>query len=347
MTNHLYVENITVTYGETIALRDITFGVGRGRTTAVIGPSGCGKSTTLKAVVGMVRPASGRVHLDGNDITDWNPARRNVGLVPQNYGVFPHMNVRSNVGYGLRVRGMERGAADAVVEKMLALTKLEQYAERKPSELSGGQRQRVALARALAIDPEVLLLDEPLAALDPQLRGGLRRELGVMLRAAGASTLLVTHDQHEALALADEILILRDGRAVQYGTPQELWDKPASAFVADFLANSVLLDAPVRDGYAHALNGQWKIPVNQLRKIDDQRQPQLLIRRDSLEIAAPETEGAIRAKTQSVEYSGGQILVEVAAAGTTLTLTTAPQTQIGPETWVKARPGGANLVGKI
>ncbi|XKK36830.1 ABC transporter ATP-binding protein [Nocardiopsis sp. ARC36] len=216
----LTVSDLTIRYGDTEAVRGVSVQVRPDETVAVVGPSGCGKSSTLRAVAGLTPVAGGAIGLGGRDITHLDPARRGVGLVPQDYAVFPHMSVAGNIAYGLRARRLPADRRRRRVAEMLELTRLTELAGRRPGQLSGGQRQRVALARALAVEPDVLLLDEPLAALDPQLRGGLRRELSAMLSSSGCATLIVTHDQREALSLGTRIALMREGTLVQFGTPE-------------------------------------------------------------------------------------------------------------------------------
>lgn len=327
------------------AISDISFAVEPGETTAIIGPSGCGKSTTLKAVAGLNTVSSGRIVLGDTDITTLPTSKRHIGMVPQSYAVFPHMSVYSNVAYGLKVRGTKPAELSAKVDAVLALTQLTEFADRKPGQLSGGQRQRVALGRALAIDPKVLLLDEPLAALDPQLRGALRRQLGDMLRDAGCSTLVVTHDQHEALALANHIVVLKDGRLVQHGTPDELWNRPVNAFVADFLANSVLLDARVEGESVSLFDGAWRLPLTALARVDDARAPQLLLRPSSLRVAASDDPAAVMATVSSVEYSGGKILAMLDVHDVTVPLQTTELLSKGDQIAVTVISGQATLIG--
>lgn len=344
----LLVDRITVKYGDYTAIEDISLKVESGHTTAVIGPSGCGKTTTLKAVAGLNHVHVGSIMLGGRDITEVSPAKRNIGLVPQSYAVFPHMSVGSNIAYGLKARGIDVVKQNQVVHQILEMTQLTEYANRKPDQLSGGQRQRVALGRALAIEPEVLLLDEPLAALDPQLRGELRRQLAAMLSTAGCGTLIVTHDQHEALALADRIAILEAGRVVQYGTPEDLWERPINAFVADFLTNSLLLDARIEGDTVSALDGQWTTPLSALEKVvDEQRaQPQLLVRPTSLQIAPESEEHVLVAAVDSVEYSGGKLQAVVIGPGdTNMLLTTEDMIEAGQTLRLRIAPGQATLIG--
>lgn len=341
----LVVDNVQVKYGEKVAVAEINFGVNSGETTAVIGPSGCGKSTTLKAVAGLNEVSEGTIILNGRDITHEVPPKRNIGLVPQSYAVFPHMSVRKNIGYGLRARGVDQAEIDKQVDRMLDLTQLTQFADRAPGSLSGGQRQRVALARALAISPEVLLLDEPLAALDPQLRGDLRRHLGRMIAEAGCGTLIVTHDQHEALALADNIAILREGRVVQLGTPQELWDRPVNAFVADFLTNSVLLDAEVSGDEVYVLNRAWKMNLSDLKKVLDSRSPQVLIRPTALQVVPPATTGSVEASVNSVEYAGGRLQAVVEVAGQSMLINTTEMVEVDQKVSIAPLPGEVSIIG--
>ncbi|WP_017586826.1 ABC transporter ATP-binding protein [Nocardiopsis ganjiahuensis] len=341
----LTVDGLTVHYGSTAAVEDLALDVAPAETVAVIGPSGCGKSTTLRAVAGLVPVSEGEVTLAGRDVTGLGPARRNIGLVPQNYAVFPHMNVAANIAYGLRARGAAADRREERVREMLELTRLTELAERRPDQLSGGQRQRVALARALAIQPDALLLDEPLAALDPQLRGGLRRELAAMLAATECATLIVTHDQREALALGSRIALLREGRLVQFDTPQRLWDDPADAFVADFLAGSVLLDAERDHGHVVALNGRWRIPVRDLAvRTTGHGTTRLLLRHDSLTVTDDSDESALVAEVTHSEFTGDAVHLTVRAGGQVLGVRVPPDARIGRSVSLAAVPGRATLL---
>ena len=220
----------------TRALEPLTLDIAAGETVVLLGPSGCGKTTTLRIIAGLESPdADGRVFFDRDDVTPLPIERRGVGMVFQSYALFPNMSVAENVGYGLRVRRMARDAREARVAEMLALVDLTAFASRRVDQLSGGQRQRVALARALAIQPRVLLLDEPLTALDAKLREQLRVEIDRLLRSLGITTVYVTHDQAEAMSLGDRIIVMERGRIAQSGTPQEIYHQPATAFVAEFI----------------------------------------------------------------------------------------------------------------
>ncbi|AKK11222.1 ABC transporter ATP-binding protein [Corynebacterium uterequi] len=345
-TQGLRVDNVAVKYGEKVAVSNISMAVAPGETTAVIGPSGCGKSTTLKAVAGLNHVAEGQITLAGRDITYESPAKRNIGLVPQSYACFPHMTVASNIGYGLRARKVPADQIEAKVKSVLELTQLTAFAERKPGQLSGGQRQRVALGRALAIEPDILLLDEPLAALDPQLRGDLRRELATMLAQAGCGTLIVTHDQHEALSLATHIAILRDGAMVQYGTPDDLWNRPINTFVADFLANATLLDAVVEGDTVSILGGTWTAPVSTFERINDDRDPQLLVRATSLELVPMGTAHAIEGTVKSVEYAGGRFLAVVRTPHEDFQVNSEDPIEEGDVVSLGFRLGKAALIGR-
>lgn len=339
----LEVDRIEVRYGEKVAVTDISLGVAPGEVTAVIGPSGCGKSTTLKAIAGLNTVYAGRIVLNGEDITDLSPAKRNIGLVPQSYAVFPHMSVARNVAYGLQARKWDKNKIDQQVSRVLELVQLTNLAERMPDQLSGGQRQRVALGRAIAIDPHILLLDEPLAALDPQLRADLRRQLANIITAAGCGTLIVTHDQHEAMALADRVAILRDGVVVQYGSPEELYERPIDTFVADFLTNSVLLDVRVEGDTVELLDGAWKIPISQLEPVADPRDPQVLLRKDSLKLAGA-GEG-MPGVFESVEYAGGKLLTLVNINGIRIQMETSQVVEQGQQGHFTIEPGKAKLIG--
>jgi ABC-type Fe3+/spermidine/putrescine transport system ATPase subunit len=237
----LQLDALSLAYGQVRALDNVTLEVGQGELVTLVGPSGCGKSTLLRVVAGLLTPQSGRVVLEGRDITAQSPEKRQMGWVPQNYALFEHLNVFSNVAFGLRHRRLSTLALRQRVMVLLELCQLDALAQRPVSALSGGQRQRVAVARALATQPKVLLLDEPLAALDPQLRHELRAGLKALLRESGVTTLFVTHDQTEALSLADRVAVMRDGRLEQFATPEALWSRPASPFVATFFGSATVL----------------------------------------------------------------------------------------------------------
>ncbi len=239
------LEITDVSYGypgnERNALSDINVSVDAGSISALVGPSGCGKSTLLKAVGGMIVPDIGTVAIGGEDVTEIPMAKRRIGWVPQQYALFEHMDVKSNVSFGLRAQKYSKKDRAERVNEILDLCQMSEFADRAVDELSGGQRQRVAIARALAPYPKMLLLDEPLAALDPQLRGALRSHLRSMIRDAGVTTIMVTHDQEEALAMADHLVVMKNGQLVQAGPPEDVWAHPENSWVATFLGNAAIV----------------------------------------------------------------------------------------------------------
>jgi putrescine transport system ATP-binding protein len=251
-TGLLTVAGLTVRYGTTLALDHLDLTVRRNELFVLLGGSGSGKTTLLRTIAGFVRPESGRIVLDDADLSGLPPHRRPVNTMFQSYALFPHMSVAANIGFGLRQRGVSRADTRQRVEAMLALVRLEGFGGRRPGELSGGQQQRVALARSLAPSPRLLLLDEPLSALDQGLRRDTRAELVRLRRSLGVSFVLVTHDQDEALEMADRIGVMRDGRMAQVGTPAELYESPANRFVAGFLGAANILPCVV-DGVSVAL----------------------------------------------------------------------------------------------
>jgi putative spermidine/putrescine transport system ATP-binding protein len=239
------LRGVRKTYGDVVAVDHVDLEVGRGEFFTMLGPSGSGKTTCLRMIAGFERPDEGRVELAGEDVTDLPPAERDVNTVFQDYALFPHMSVAENVGYGLRVKRVARAERAQRVEEALAMVRLEGYGARRPGQLSGGQRQRVALARALVNRPRVLLLDEPLGALDLKLRQQLQVELKGIQADVGITFVYVTHDQDEALSMSDRIAVMDAGRVLQVGSPSEVYDEPESRFVAGFVGVSNLLELPV------------------------------------------------------------------------------------------------------
>ena len=237
----LSLVGLTKRYGSFTAVEDVSLDVAQGQFLTLLGPSGSGKTTILMAIAGFVAPSAGTILLDGRDITPLPPERRDFGMVFQGYALFPHMTVAENLAFPLRVRGMDRAERDAKIRATLDLVQLSQFAERRPSQLSGGQQQRVALARALVFEPNLLLLDEPLSALDKKLRAELQDELKTLHRRIGRTFINVTHDQEEAMSLSDTVAILNHGKLIQIGAPDALYDRPRTRFVAGFLGKSNMI----------------------------------------------------------------------------------------------------------
>jgi putative spermidine/putrescine transport system ATP-binding protein len=235
-------EGIRKTYGDVVAVDDVDLTVGEGEFFTLLGPSGSGKTTTLRIIAGFERPDAGRVTLGGADITHEPPYARDVNTVFQDYALFPHMTVAENVGYGLKVKGVPRRERAAQVAEVLRTVRLEHYGDRKPVQLSGGQRQRVALARSIVNQPKVLLLDEPLGALDLKLRQEMQVFLKALQRDLGMTFLYVTHDQEEALTMSDHVAVFNEGRIEQVGTPNDVYERPATEFVAGFVGTSNILE---------------------------------------------------------------------------------------------------------
>jgi iron(III) transport system ATP-binding protein len=247
MNNGIEFHNVTKRYGSDanapLAVKGISFEVRQGTLTTILGPSGCGKTTTLRMIAGLESPTSGRIIMGGKDVTTLGPAQRNVSMMFQSYALFPHMNVIENVGYGLKMSGVPKPEARARALEALKNVGLVDFDERLPSELSGGQQQRVALARALVLEPDVLLFDEPLSNLDARLRREMREEIRALQQRLSLTVAYVTHDQSEALAVSDQIIVMDHGVIAQCGTPQALYETPTSEFVAGFMGEAMLFPA--------------------------------------------------------------------------------------------------------
>jgi spermidine/putrescine ABC transporter ATP-binding subunit len=241
------VEGLTKRFGEFTALADVSFHVGEGEFVTLLGASGCGKTTTIRIIAGYLRQSTGCVYIDGREISSLPPQKRNIGMVFQNYALFPHMTVRGNIAFGLKVRRRPPAEIATRVDELLGVTKLEGFGDHRPHQLSGGMQQRVALARALAFQPRILLMDEPLGALDVKLRKSMQAELKRLQRELGVTTIYVTHDQEEALSMSDRLVVMNAGRTVQVGTSEEVYLRPNSTFVADFVGTSNLLRGSILD----------------------------------------------------------------------------------------------------
>ena len=234
----LQLTALTKTYGDVRAVAGVDLDIGEGELVVLLGPSGCGKTTTLRMIAGFVAPSAGEIRLGGHDITRQPPWKRNTGLVFQSYALFPHLTAAGNIAFGMRMRNLPQPRIDAKLAEVLRLVRLEGLADRLPRELSGGQQQRVALARALVIEPDILLLDEPLSNLDAKLRAEVRVEIRELQRKLGLTTVMVTHDQEEALTMADRLVVMSNGKVQQVGSQRELYEHPVNAFVAGFVGRT-------------------------------------------------------------------------------------------------------------
>src|ERR671914_576557 len=244
----LTLDNVVKRFADVVAVAGVQLELPEGKLISFLGPSGCGKTTLLRMIAGLEKPTEGRIHLQGEDITDKPPHTRDIGMVFQTLALFPHLDVARNIGYGLRIRGVDSGTIDGRVGELLALVSLEGVASRRISQLSGGQQQRVATARALALRPRLFLLDEPLSALDANLREELQVELRLLQQQLGITTIIVTHDQREAMTMSDLVVVMRAGQIEQTGEALEVYRRPATAFVAKFMGSTNLLEGKAASG---------------------------------------------------------------------------------------------------
>ncbi len=318
------LRNVTKTYGSLKAMDDVTLDVAPGEFLSLLGPSGSGKSTILMAIAGFVKPDAGDILLDGTSVTPLPPESRNFGVVFQGYALFPHMTVAENVGYPLKLRKVPRAEARERVDRALEQVHLTSFKDRHPRQLSGGQQQRVALARALVFEPAVILLDEPLSALDKKLRGELQLELKALHARLGMTFINVTHDQEEAMTMSDRIVILHDGRIQQVGPPDELYRAPATRFVADFLGRANFIEGKVESVEGRTLvvargDARVRVEGNGRRTAGDDGL--VAIRPERIAIRAGEDAGSVAPGTnrlpctvRSSIFAGAQILYQVDTA---------------------------------
>src|SRR6202048_488742 len=312
----LEIAGVSKRFGATAAVDDVSLNVEKGELFALLGPSGCGKTTLLRMIAGLEIPDRGRVLIDGVDVTALPPYARPVNMMFQSYALFPHMDVAANIAFGLRQERTDRRRIAARVSEMLALVQMSEFGRRRPNELSGGQRQRVALARALAKMPKLLLLDEPLAALDRKLRAETRLELIGIQQRLGTTFLVVTHAQEGALSMASQIAVMNRGRLVQIGTPTEIYERPASRFVADFVGEVNLFEGELIAGFntlALAIVGNAPpMPLPEPVDLPVGSARALAVRPEKLRLSQARPEGfALAATVVSVGYQGGQSTVHL------------------------------------
>jgi putative spermidine/putrescine transport system ATP-binding protein len=303
----LELTGIQKRFGDVAAVEDFNLSAVRGEFVSFLGPSGCGKTTTLRMIAGFERPTDGNIVIDGVDVTNRPPNRRNVGMVFQSYALFPNMNVADNIGFGLKVRKRPRTQIAKRVDELLNLIHLEGRGGRYPYQLSGGQQQRVALARALAIEPQVLLLDEPLSALDAKIRLILRKEIRAIQRQLGITTVYVTHDQEEALSLSDRVVVMSEGRIEQIGTPFEIYNFPSTAFVASFVGTLNLVAAGVVDAGAGrlSLEGQEIRTTKAVTDAGSDGRVTLAVRPEGISLGdGPDGANRLRGRIEDINFLG-------------------------------------------
>ena len=305
----LELKNIKKGFGETDVLNGITLSIEKGEFITFLGASGCGKTTTLRIIAGLEAPDSGTVFLDGKDVTAVPPNQRDVNTVFQNYALFPHLNVEGNVGYGLKIKRVPKGEIKKKVSEILELVQLTGYEKRMPSELSGGQKQRVAIARALVNSPKLLLLDEPLGALDLKLRRTMQLELKRLQKKLGITFLYITHDQEEAINMSDRIVVMKDGRFEQIGTPDEIYNHPKTSYVADFVGNANVISGVVQkvtETKAQVLIENQTMYAEPIDGICEGMKVNLAVRRENLKVCTECKEG-LDAVLEDKSFTAGQL----------------------------------------
>lgn len=300
---YLEIENVVKTFGDFTALRDATVTIRKGELVSFLGPSGCGKTTLLRAIAGLDPATSGRIVQGGRDVTALPPSARDFGIVFQSYALFPNLTVENNVGFGLRGAAWPREKRDARVRELIELVGLAAHAKKYPSQLSGGQQQRVAIARALAPEPELLLLDEPLSALDAIVRVHLRSEIRALQRRLGVTAILVTHDQEEAMSISDRLIVMNLGSIEQVGPPREVYRHPATEFVANFVGRSNQFDGTVEHGGLVRV-GSLVLRADAAAHMPVGARVRVLIRPEDIELGGASTPNPLQLTLEDEEYLG-------------------------------------------
>jgi len=312
----LSLSKLSKVFGTTPAVEDFNLEVDKGEFISFLGPSGCGKTTTLRMIAGFELPTTGVITLDGEDITYKSPNQRNVGMVFQSYALFPNLTIGQNIGFGLQVRKFPETEMKNRIQEMLSLIHLEKHVDKYPYQLSGGQQQRIALARALAISPRVLLLDEPLSALDAKIRVELRLEIRRIQQTMGITTIYVTHDQEEALLLSDRVVVMSQGHIEQVGSPTNIYNYPSTEFVAQFVGQlniTPVTDVNLNNGTCKLAGQSVKFDHDSSRKISTE--PRLAIRPEELHIGTGEGRNALKGRVESVLFLGSVVRLRVDIGG--------------------------------
>ena len=309
----LTLSNLSKVFGSAVAVENFNLDVEKGEFVSFLGPSGCGKTTTLRMIAGFELPTSGQITLDGEDITYKSPNQRNVGMVFQSYALFPNLTIGQNIGFGLQIRKLPKEEINQRIDEMLELVHLESHKDKYPYQLSGGQQQRIALTRALAIKPRVLLLDEPLSALDAKIRVELRLEIRRIQQALGITTIYVTHDQEEALLISDRVVVMSQGHIEQIGSPDRIYNYPSTEFVAQFVGQLNLLpvtDVDLEKGTCNIVGQPVKFEHTPGRVISGT--PRLAIRPEELQLGTGEGRNALNGRVESVLFLGAVVRLRIA-----------------------------------
>jgi ABC-type Fe3+/spermidine/putrescine transport system ATPase subunit len=313
------LRRVTLGYGPFIAVKGVDLTIDKGSFVTLLGPSGCGKTTILRAIAGLVSPQSGEIIIKGRRVNEVPIHRRNIGLVFQNYALFPHKNVFDNVGFGLKYRGVNRQAIAERVKRALSIVRLPGVEQKLPAELSGGQQQRIALARAIVVEPDVLLLDEPLSALDANLREEMRIELKAIQRELGITTVFVTHDQEEALAMSDRVVVMDHGLVEQSGAPEEVYRRPASRFVAKFLGQSNILPGEIESangvGVVVRLGNGARLTVAKGDGTTPGQRVEAVVRAHRVLVGPASGPNVFAGRVESLSYLGGTAAYFIDVAG--------------------------------